>query len=133
MAFTVDSQSKWEKLITTLDFNIPTRMILKNTLFENADNQLLTLSLDTQFSSMLTDTIQKSIQTTLEETFGDIKLNISTNELKRKTLAQKEMLANNEKTDARQKAYLADEGVQKLQQVFNAKIDLNSIKESENV
>jgi len=108
-------------------------MVLKNTLFENADNQILTLSLDGQFSSMLTDTIQNSILSTLQANFNNIKLNIGINKLKAKTLAQKEMQADNEKSDALQKEFLADEGVQKLQQIFNTKIDLNSIKENENV
>jgi len=48
-------------------------------------------------------------------------------------LAQKETQANNEKMAAMQKTFMKDEGIQKLQQTFNAKVDLNSIKEIENV
>ncbi|WXU00008.1 MAG: hypothetical protein Ctma_0713 [Catillopecten margaritatus gill symbiont] len=108
-------------------------MVLKNTVFANADNQVLTLNLDAQYSSMLTEASHKNILTTLQENFAitDVKINLDT--LTEQTLAQKEIQANNKKTEIRQKEFLADEGVQKLQQVFNTKIDLNSIKEVKNV
>jgi len=53
--------------------------------------------------------------------------------LTEQTLAQKETQKKNEKINALQKEFLADKGVQKLQQVFNTKIDKNSIKENNNV
>ena len=108
-------------------------MLLKNTLFKSNEKQLLTLSLDAQFSSLLTNTIQKSIQATLQANFKNIKLQINLNKLTDKTLAQKEAQAENERMNALQKSYFADKGVQKLQQVFNAKVDINSIKEIRNV
>jgi hypothetical protein len=48
-------------------------------------------------------------------------------------LAQKETQANNEKIAAMQTAFLNDKGVKKLQETFNAKVDINSIQEIENV
>jgi hypothetical protein len=45
------------------------------------------------------------------------------------SLAQKETQAGDEKMAILQKAFLADKGVQKLQQVFNTVINTNSIKE----
>jgi hypothetical protein len=41
-----NSQQEWEKITKTLEFNTPARLLLKNTLFESADNQTLTLSLE---------------------------------------------------------------------------------------
>ena len=113
----------------TLEFNTPARLLLKNTLFESADNQTLTLSLDEQFSTLLTNSIQVTIQATLQANFGDITLKINANKLKTQTLAQKETQAGDEKMAVLQKAFLADKGVQKLQQVFNTVINTNSIKE----
>jgi hypothetical protein len=43
--------------------------------------------------------------------------------------SQKETQAGDEKMAILQKAFLADKGVQKLQQVFNTVINTNSIKE----
>ncbi|RUA07022.1 MAG: hypothetical protein DSY43_00765 [Gammaproteobacteria bacterium] len=112
---------------------MPARMLLKNTLFKSNEKQLLTLSLDAQFSSLLTNTIQKSIQAILQANFKGITLHINLNKLTGKTLAQKETQVENERMNTLQKSYFADKGVQKLQQVFNAKVDINSIKEIRNV
>ncbi len=125
----INSQQEWEKITKTLEFNTPARLLLKNTLFESADNQTLTLSLDEQFSTLLTNSIQVTIQATLQANFGDITLKINTNKLKTQTLAQKETQAGDEKMAVLQKTFLADKGVQKLQQVFNTVINANSIKE----
>jgi hypothetical protein len=93
----INSQQEWEKITKTLEFNTPARLLLKNTLFESADNQTLTLSLDEQFSTLLTNSIQVTIQAKLQANFGDITLNINTNKLKTQTLAQKETQAGDEK------------------------------------
>jgi hypothetical protein len=87
------------------------------------------LSLDEQFSTLLTNSIQVTIQATLRANFGDITLKINANKLKTQTLAQKETQAGDEKMAVLQKTFLADKGVQKLQQVFNTVINANSIKE----
>ncbi|SFV88739.1 DNA polymerase III subunits gamma and tau [hydrothermal vent metagenome] len=120
-------------MVENLGFNIPAKMLLKNTLFKGVDKQILTLSLDAQFSSLLTNTIQNSIQSTLQANFKDITLSINLNELTEQTSAQKTTQAKNEKMNALQKKFLADKGVQQLQQVFNTQIDKNSIKENNNV
>jgi DNA polymerase-3 subunit gamma/tau len=129
----ISSQQQWEDVTKSLKFNTASRMLLKNTLLDKADNQTLTLNLDEQFSSLLTDNIQRSIQTVLQENFGKITLQINLNKLTTQTLAQKETQTNNEKIAALQKTFMNDEGVQKLQETFNAKVDINSIKEIENV
>jgi len=129
----IDSQQQWEDIIKSLKFNTASRMLLKNTLFDNADNQTLTLNLDEQFSSLLTDNIQRTIQTMLQENFADLTLKINLKKLTTQTLAQKETQANNKKIDIMQKTFMKDEGVQKLQETFNAKVDINSIKEIGNV
>lgn len=129
----ISSQQQWEEITTSLEFNIASRMLLKNTLFDGADNQTLTLNLDEQFSSLLTDNIQRAIQGVLQANFGEITLKINLNKLTTQTLAQKETQANNKKIAAMQEKFMKDEGVQKLQETFNAKVDTNSIKEIENV
>lgn len=98
-------------------------------MFESMNTQTLTLSLDEQFSALLTKNIQHSISEVLQEKFGDITLNIHLNQLNIKTLAQKETQANNGKMATLKKSFLTDEGVKKLQQVFNTTIDPKSIKE----
>jgi len=129
----ISSQQAWEDITKSLEFNTASRMLLKNTLFDSANNQTLTLSLDEQFSRLLTDTIQRSIQNVLQENFGEITLKINLNKLTTQTLAQKETQASNEKIAAMQESFVKNEGVQKLQKTFNAKVDLKSIKEIEKV
>jgi len=129
----INSQQQWEDITKSLKFSTASRILLKNTLFDNADNQTLTLNLDEQFSSLLTDNIQRTIQTILQENFVGLTLKINLNKLTTQTLAQKETQANNEKIATMQKTFMEDEGVQKLQETFNAKVDINSIKEIENV
>ena len=129
----ISSQQQWEDLTKSLKFNTASRMLLKNTLFDNIDNQTLALNLDDQFGSLLTDNIQRAIQNVLQANFGEIALKINLNKLTAQTLAQKETQANNEKMAAMQKTFMEDEGVQKLQKTFNAKVDINSIQEIENV
>ncbi len=125
----INTQQEWEALTKTLEFSTAARTLLKNTIFKNANAQSLTLSLDEAFSTLLTKSIQGTILDTLRTKFGDITLNISLNKLKTQTLAQKETQASNKKIAALQKRFLADKGVQKLQQVFHTTIDINSIKE----
>ena len=132
-ALKISSQQQWEDLTKSLKFNTASRMLLKNTLFDNIDNQTLALNLDDQFGSLLTDNIQRAIQNVLQANFGEIALKINLNKLTAQTLAQKETQANNEKMAAMQKTFMEDEGVQKLQKTFNAKVDINSIQEIENV
>ncbi|HCB54715.1 MAG TPA: DNA polymerase III subunit gamma/tau [Gammaproteobacteria bacterium] len=129
----ISSQQQWEDLTKSLKFNTASRMLLKNTLLDSADNKTLILNLDEQFSNLLTDNIQRAIQTVLQENFGKFTLQINLTKLTTQTLAQKETQANNEKMAAMQKTFMKDEGVQKLQQTFNAKVDINSIKEIGNV
>ena len=130
IALDINSQEQWEALVKSLSFNTASRMLLKNTLFDRVENQTLILNLDEQFSSLLTQNIQYAIQAVLEKKFGQLSLQINVNTLNQQTLAQKETQANHEKNMKLQKAFLADEGVQKLQKIFNAKIDLKSIKET---
>ncbi|KAA0444619.1 MAG: DNA polymerase III subunit gamma/tau [Candidatus Thioglobus sp.] len=127
--FSVSSQSQWEDLINSINFNVPVLSLLKNTIFSSYDKQILTLNLDQQFSNILTDNAEKSIQKTLQENFENIGLKINIGELTEQTLAQKETQAKKQKTTDLQQQFLADSGVQKLQEAFNSKVDINSIEE----
>ncbi len=122
------TQQAWEALTQTLSFSTAARALLKNTVFENSDQDSLTLSLSERFSNLLTDSIKHSIQTTLQEHFGSITLNINLNNLKTQEPTAKKIQSNNAKMTLSQQNFLADEGVQKLQQVFNTKINSNSIR-----
>ena len=73
----ISSQQQWEDLTKSLKFNTASRMLLKNTLLDSADNQTLILNLDEQFSNLLTDNIQRAIQTVLQENFGKFTLQIN--------------------------------------------------------
>lgn len=133
ISLNINSQQDWEDLSKSLKFTGAVKMLIKNTVFDNATDELLTLTLDDQFTSLLTDQIQLNIQNMLQNHFKKITLNIILGKPKIQTLAQKETQAKNEKTAKIQKEFLNNEGVQKLQKTFNAKVDINSIKEIENV
>ncbi len=131
--FSAKSQAQWEALIDRLEFNTATRVLLKNTLFVSYDNQVLNLILDKQYANLLTENAQLAIQSALQSYFTELTLKITLEKSKIPTLSQNTMQSSNEKITAMQKTFLNDEGVKKLQQVFNAKIDISSLKEIENV
>ncbi len=125
----VVNQTQWELLTQSLTFNGGAQMLIKNTLFENLDGSTITLTLDEQFTNLLSDHVQKSILTTLRKTYPDIDLVINLGSPKSQTLAQKETQARDEHLAKIQQQFLNDAVVQKLEQTFNAKVNINSIKE----
>ncbi len=127
----IHSQQDWEVLSKSLKFNGTAQMLVRNTVFNNMLDNTLTLTLDDQFKSLLTDQIQTSIQNVLQDHFNKITLNIILGKPKIKTLAQKETQNKEEKIANNQKSFLENKGVQKLQQTFNAKVNLKSIHEIE--
>jgi len=132
-SLTISSQQEWEDLTQNLNFVGAGNMLVKNTLFESNNNSTLTLTLDEQFGNLLTDFAQQSIKKTIVEKFGEINLVINLAKPKSQTLAQKQTQAKNEKIAKMQEKFLSDPIVKKLEKTFNAKVDVNSIKEIENV
>ncbi len=108
-------------------------MLLKNTLFTDFTNQVLTLILDEQYTNLLTSNVELEITNVLQHHFGELTLKINLAKPESQTLAQKQTQRSDEKKAKLQQDFLCDESVQKLQQTFNAKVDVNSIKEIENV
>lgn len=86
--------------------------------------------LDHEFANLLSENVQNSILKTLKKTFDLQSLSINITTLTTATLAKKETQAKALKTTAIEQDFLNNVGVEKLQQVFQAKVDLTSIKEN---
>ncbi len=129
----ISNQQQWEELSKTIIFNGGAQVLIKNTMFDNINKSTLTLTLDEQFANLLSNHVQKSILTTLRKSFANLNLIIKIGKPKTQTLAQKEARIQNERTAKIQKQFLGDKIVQKLEQTFNTKVDIKSIKEVENV
>ncbi|MDC9726505.1 MAG: DNA polymerase III subunit gamma/tau [Candidatus Thioglobus sp.] len=125
----ISSQQEWETLSQTLHFSGGAKMLVKNTLFTSFKNNTLTLTLDEQFANLLSDHVQKNILEILKTQYPNLTLVIELNKPTEQTLAQKETEAHNQYLATIQQEFLSDEIVQKLEQTFNAKVDINSIKE----
>jgi len=128
-ALDIANQTQWEVLTQDLTFNGGAQMLIKNTLFDSLNNSTITLTLDEQFANLLSDHVQKSILTTLRKTHPEINLIINLGQPISQTLAQKETQARDEHLAKIQQQFLNDAVVQKLEQTFNAKVNINSIKE----
>ena len=104
-------------------------MLVKNTLFDTLTNNTLTLTLDEQFTNLLSDHVHKSMLESLRMQYAELNLVINLDQPDAETLAQKESKAHKLYLDKIQQAFLNDEIVQQLEQTFNAKVDIKSIKE----
>ena len=104
-------------------------MLIKNTLFSALANNILTLTLDEKFSNLLSDQIHKTMLESLRKQYTDLNLVINIDRSTSETLAQKEAKVHKAYLAKIQQEFLNDEVVQKLEQAFNAKVDVKSIKE----
>lgn len=129
----INNQQQWETLIQTLEFKNGAQILVKNTLFDNTNNATLTLTLDNQFANLLSDQVQKSMLTTLRQKNSTLNLVINLGKPNAQTLAQKQTQAHNEKMAKIQTQFLNDKGVQKLEKIFDTKININSIKKINHV
>ncbi|MBT3745120.1 MAG: DNA polymerase III subunit gamma/tau, partial [Candidatus Thioglobus sp.] len=105
------------------------KMLVKNTLFATLLDNTLTLTLDKQFTNLLSDHVHQSMLKSLRVKYTDLNLIINLNQPTSETLAQKEAKAHDAYLARIQQEFLNDEVVQKLEQAFNAKVDVKSIKE----
>ena len=125
----IASQQEWEAISQSIKFTGGAKMLVKNTLFDTLANNTLTLTLDEQFTNLLSDHVRKSMLESLRVQYTDLNLVINLNQLDSETLAQKESKAHKIYLSKIQHEFLNDEVVQQLEQAFNAKVDVKSIKE----
>jgi len=132
----INNQDDWERIIKDLPFEGAARMLVKNTLFSSHDSDKLVLTLNKEFSNLLTNNVQNSIEKTLLNEFTEITLEIESGNTNGSTLSQKEAFKEQQKREQTEKKFLDDEGLKEIEEVFNTKVDIKSIKslkESSNV
>ena len=88
------------------------------------------LTLNEEFNNLLTKNVQKSIEKTLLNEFKEITLEIESGNTNGSTLSQKEATKEQQKRKQTEKQFLEDEGVKEIEEAFNTKVDLKSIKSS---
>ncbi len=124
----LNNQKDWEKIINDLPFKGATKMLVKNTLFSSYESDKLVLTLNEEFSNLLTKNVQKSIEKTLLNGFNKITLEIESGNTNGSTLSQKEAIKEQQKRKQTEKQFLDDEGLKEIEEAFNTKVDLKSIK-----
>ena len=132
----IKNQKDWERIINNLPFEGAAKMLVKNTLFSSYESDQLVLTLNKEFSNLLTKNVKKSIEKTLHKEFNEFSLEIESGNTNGSTLSQKEAIKEKQKRKQTQKQFLDDEGLKKIEEAFNTKVDLKSIKslkESSNV
>jgi len=132
----IKNQKDWERIINNLPFKGAAKMLVKNTLFSSYESDQLVLTLNKEFSNLLTKNVKKSIEKTLHKEFNEFTLEIESGNTNGSTLSQKEAIKEKQKRKQTQKQFLDDEGLKKIEEAFNTKVDLKSIKslkESSNV
>ena len=132
----INNQNGWEKIINDLPFEGAAKMLVKNTLFSSYENDKLVLTLNEEFNNLLTKNVQKSIEKTLLKEFNKITLEIEVGNTNGSTLSQKEAIKEQQKRKQTEKQFLDDDGLKEIEEAFNTKVDLKSIKslkESSNV
>ena len=126
----INDQKDWERIINNLPFEGAAKMLVKNTLFSSHESDKLVLTLNEEFNNLLTKNVQKSIEKTLLNEFKEITLEIKSGNTNGTTLSQKEVIKEQQKRKQTEKQFLDDEGLKELEEAFNTKVDLKSIKSS---
>jgi len=132
----IKNQKDWERIINQLPFEGAAKMLVKNTVFSSHKSNQLVLILNTEFSNLMTNNVKRSIEKTLNKKFNKFTLEIESGNTNGNTLSQKEAIKEKQKREKTQKQFLNDEGLKKIEEAFNTKVDLKSIKslkESSNV
>jgi DNA polymerase-3 subunit gamma/tau len=125
----IKNQQEWEDVSQLVKFSGGAKMLIKNTLFSALANNTLTLTLDEKFSNLLSDQIHKTMLECLRKQYTDLNLVINIDRSTSETLAGKEARIHKAYLAKIQQEFLNDEVVQKLEQAFNTKVDVKSIKE----
>ena len=132
----IKNQKEWEDIIKTFDLNGAGKMLVKNTVFKSLENQTLVLTLSSDFLNLLTPKTEDSIRNGLHKQYPAVELIFEPGETNGDSLSQKESVEREQKRKETESQFLSDDGLKELQEVFNSKVDLKSIKsikESDNV
>ena len=132
----IRTQEDWEKIIKSLDFNGAAKMLVKNTVFKSLDNQTLTLTLSSDFVNLHTPKTEESIKNELCMLYPEVEIIFEFGETNGSSLSQKESIKKEQNRKETESQFLSDDSLKELQEVFNSKVDLKSIKstkESDNV
>ena len=132
----IKNQKEWEDIFKTFDFNGAGKMLVKNTVFKSLENQTLVLTLSSDFLNLLTPKTEDSIRNGLHKQYPAVELIFEPGETNGDSLSQKESVEREQKRKETESQFLSDDGLKELQEVFNSKVDLKSIKsikESDNV
>ena len=133
---TIKNQKEWEGIIKTFEFNGAAKMLVKNTVFKSLEDQTLVLTLSSDFVNLLTPKTEESIRNGLNKEYPLVELIFEPGETNGDSLSQKESAAREQERKDTENQFLSDDGLKELQEVFNSKVDLKSIKsikESDNV
>ena len=125
----IENHKHWEDTVKQLKLSSAANMLVKNTIFESYNSGALKLTLDKQYINLLTDRIHNELLSTLQLSFDITVLNVIPDKPKSQTIAQKETHTRAQKNKQLQEQFLNDKSVQKIEQIFNAKVDINSIEE----
>jgi len=126
----ISDQKDWERIINDLPFEGAAKMLVKNTLFSSHKSDKLVLTLNEEFNNLLTKNVQESIEKTLLNKFKEITLEIESGNTNGSTMSQKEAIKEQQKRKQTEKQFLDDEGLKEIEEAFNTKVDLKSIKSS---
>ena len=126
----INDQKDWERTINDLSFEGAAKMLVKNTLFSSHKSNKLVLTLNEEFNNLLTKNVQKSIEKTLLNKFKEIALEIEFGNTNGNTMSQKEVIKEQQKRKKTEKQFLDDEGLKEIEEAFNTKVDIKSIKSS---
>jgi len=132
----IKNQKDWERIINQLPFEGAAKMLVKNTVFSSHKRGQLALILNTEFRNLMTNNVKRSIEKTLKKELNEFTLEIESGNTNGNTLSQKEAIKEKQNNEKTQKQFLNDEGLKKIEEAFNTKVDLKSIKslkESSNV
>ena len=132
----IKDQKDWEGIIKAFEFNGVTKMLVKNTIFKSLENQILVLTLSSDFVNLLTPKTEESIRNELNKEYPLVELIFEPGETNGDSISQKESAARVQERNETENQFLSDDGLKELQEVFNSKVDLKSIKsikESDNV
>ena len=132
----IKNQKEWEGIIKIFDFDGAAKMLVKNTIFKSLEDQALVLTLNSDFVNLLTPKTEETIRNGLNKHYPSVELIFVPGETNGDSLSQKESAARERERKETENQFLSDDGLKELQEVFNSKVDLKSIKsikESDNV
>src|SRR6056300_112766 len=127
VAVKIANQNDWESIVKTIKSEGSITTLLKNTVFKSFNEDKLELVLDEKLSNLLTEDLQFSIQEELSKILGEIFVSIDVKTLNEDTIAIKQSKKEEIELEQIKQDFLNDELVKKIEKVFGASLDLDSI------